>query len=73
MQTVITIPGIHCPSCATLIKDISSEFPAITSVKVDLESKNVTLEHDEAFEKDAWKKEIEELGDAYKVSDSPAA
>jgi hypothetical protein len=29
MQTHVSIPGIHCASCAALIKDVSSEFSSI--------------------------------------------
>ena len=34
---------------------------------IDLESKKVTLDHDEHFDLGAWTKEIEALGDEYKV------
>jgi len=67
MQTIISIPGIHCASCAALIKDVSSDFPAITSVNVDSDTKNVTLDHDENFDKQKWSEEIEALGDTYKI------
>lgn len=67
MQTTVTIPGIHCASCAALIKDVSSEFPEIKNVSVDLEGKKVVLEHDDAFNLGKWKQEIETLGDTYKV------
>ena len=67
MQTTVSIPGMHCASCAALIKDVSSEFPAIKKVNVDLQSKQVTLEHEEGFELHTWSAEIETLGDAYKV------
>lgn len=67
MQTIVSIPGMHCASCAALIQDVSSEFPAIASVDVDLESKRVTVEHSDAFDLATWKEEIGALGDAYKV------
>lgn len=65
--THVVIPGIHCPSCTAIIEDISSEFPAITKVDVDLEKKTVILEHSEDFDLAAWKQEIEALGETYKV------
>lgn len=68
MQTTFSIPGIHCASCAALIKDVSSEFPAIKSVNVDVDTKQVTLDHDESFDKQKWTAEIESLGDTYKIS-----
>ncbi len=71
MQTTVSIPGIHCTSCAALIRDVSSEFPSIKHVDVDLASKNVTIDHDEHFDMEKWTEEIESLDDKYKVQ--PAA
>lgn len=70
MPTTISIPGIHCASCVSLIKDVSAEFPAITKIDVDLTKKRVTIEHGDNFDFAKWKEEIESLGDAYKVLDS---
>lgn len=71
MQTTVSIPGIHCASCAALIKDVSSEFPSIQKADVDITTKNVTLEHGEDFDLAKWTAEIEALGDSYKVLSSP--
>ena len=68
--TTVQIPGIHCASCAALIKDVSSEFTAIKSVNVDLASKKVTIEHGEDFDVRKWTMEIEGLGGTYKVHTS---
>ncbi len=67
MQTTVSIPGIHCASCAALIKDVSSEFPAIKNVGVDIDTKKVTLDYDEGFDIQKWTKEIEALDEKYKV------
>ena len=67
MQTQVSIPGIHCASCAALIKDVSSEFPAIKNIDVDIETKKVTLDHDESFDQQKWMEEIEALDEKYKV------
>lgn len=67
MNTTVSIPGIHCPSCAALIKDVSSEFPSIKNVDVDIDTKKVTLDHDESFDKQKWQEEIEALDEKYKV------
>lgn len=67
MQTTVSIPGIHCSSCAALIKDVSSEFPSIKNVDVDVDTKKVTLEHDESFDQQKWTEEIEALDEKYKV------
>lgn len=65
--TTVQIPGIHCASCISLIKDVSSEFPQIQKVDVDVDTKKVTIEHGDDFDLSQWKEEIESLGDAYKV------
>ncbi len=65
--TIVSIPGIHCDACSTLIKDVSSEFPAVQRVDVDTISKQVSLKHSEDFDKGKWVAAIEELGDTYKV------
>ncbi len=67
MQTVVSIPGMHCASCAALIKDVSSEFPSIKNINVDIETKKVTLEHDENFDRRKWTEEIEALDPTYKI------
>lgn len=67
MKTIVQIPGMHCHACATLVTQISYEFPSVKKVEVDLETKKVTLEHDDAFDVAWWTKEIEALGDEYKV------
>lgn len=68
MKTTVSIPGMHCDSCATLIKDVSSEFPAIRNVQVDLGSKQVALEYEEGLDLKKWTEDIESLGEKYKVS-----
>ena len=73
MQTTVSIPGIHCDACSTLIKDVSSDFPEIESVEVDTNSKQVTVKHNDDFPKDRWVAAIEELGDTYKVQPSSAS
>ncbi|MBI2117623.1 heavy-metal-associated domain-containing protein [Candidatus Peregrinibacteria bacterium] len=70
MKTVASIPGMHCPSCVAMIREISGEFPAIQTVDVDLATKKVTLTHTDAFDIQKWKREIEALGESYKVASS---
>jgi copper chaperone CopZ len=67
MITTVSIPGIHCPSCAALIKDVSNEFPSIKNITVDVDTKNVTLDHDESFDMQKWSEEIEALDPKYAV------
>jgi copper chaperone CopZ len=67
MLTTVSIPGIHCASCAALIKDISGEFPSIMHIDVDTDTKKVAIDHDESFDMQKWMIEIEALGDTYKI------
>ena len=67
MQTTVSIPGIHCASCAALIKDVSSEFPAIQNIHVDIDTKMVTLDYDDTFDIQKWTEEIEALDPKYKI------
>lgn len=67
MKTTVSIPGIHCSGCAALIKDVSSEFRAITNADVNLDTKIVTLDHDGNFDMQKWSQEIEGLDAKYKI------
>lgn len=67
MKTTVSIPGMHCHSCVTLVTEVSEESAGVQSVTVDLNSKEVTLDHDDSFDLAAWTQEIESLGDDYKV------
>ena len=67
MQTTVSIPGIHCASCAALIKDVSSEFPSIKTVDVDVDTKKVILDHNDTFDMQKWTEEIEALDPKYKI------
>lgn len=71
MKTTVVIPGIHCASCEALIKDVSGDSPAITSVAVNLETKRVELEHGEDFDLSRWIEEVQLLGDKYIVHPVP--
>lgn len=66
-STTVSIPGIHCASCVSLIKDISAEFPAITTIDVDFASKRIAIKHADGFDFAKWRQEIEALGNTYKV------
>lgn len=68
MQTTITIPGLHCASCISLIKDVSTDFPQIQKVDVDVDTKKVTIEHGDDFDLSRWTQAIESLGDSYRVT-----
>jgi copper chaperone CopZ len=67
MKTTVSIPGIHCEACSVLIKDVSSEFTSIKNVDVDIDTKKVTIDHEEDFDLQRWKSEIESLDQKYAV------
>ena len=67
MQTTFVVPGMHCNSCVSLIKDVSGDFPSIRKVDINLETKRVVVDHANNFDKDLWTKEVESLGETYKV------
>lgn len=69
--TKVSIPGIHCGSCAKLIKDVSTEYPQITKADVDLNTKTVTLDHEIDFDLAKWSGEIESLDEKYKIHPLP--
>ncbi len=71
MLTIVSIPGIHCSGCASLIKDVTADFASIESVDIDLNTKRVTLDHDEGFDLQAWQEEIEALDPKYKIHPVP--
>ena len=66
-STKVSIPGIHCEGCSRLIQDVSNDLPGVSAVSVDLESKQVTIDHDDGFDFQLWKKEIESLNEEYNV------
>ena len=67
MKTIVSLPGIHCEGCANLIKDVSTDFPEITKIDVDLASKKVALEYEDTFDLASWSAAVEELGETYRV------
>lgn len=67
MKITVSIPGMHCSSCAALVKDVSGEFPAIKNINIDMGTKRVELDHAENFDMASWTKEVESLGEKYKI------
>lgn len=63
MQTTLVIKGTHCNSCKALIEDVCSEINGIRSCNVDFSTGETAIEHDESFDWQAFKKEIENLGE----------
>ena len=67
MITKIKISGMHCKSCANLIKNVCLDVKGIKSCSVDFETGEGEVEHDVSADWDGLKKEIEKLGQEYKI------
>lgn len=66
-KTIIHIKGLHCAACKTLIEDVCSEINGVHSTDVNSKTGETVVEHDENFDLENLKKEIESLGD-YQVN-----
>ena len=66
-STAIAIAGMHCASCKTLIEEVAMETPGVRACAVDLEKGTGVIEHDAAFDYDAFVREIGALG-PYRVT-----
>jgi len=64
--TVIKIKGTHCNSCKLLIEDVSKDINGVELCKVDFATGKTIIEHNEDFDLELFKKEIEGLGQ-YKI------
>lgn len=67
MQTLLSIQGMHCASCKTLIEDVIRETPHVTSCDVDFQTGRAVIEHDAPLDIGHLTKEIASLGD-YRVT-----
>lgn len=47
------VPAIHCDGCANSIKRSLGKLPGVTDVTVDVKTKSVTVQYNEATVKDA--------------------
>ena len=60
--TTINIKGTHCNSCKLLIEDVCKEVKGAQSCNVNFQTGDTVVEHDESFDWQAFKKEVEDLG-----------
>ncbi len=67
MQMTVSMPGIHCKACETLIRDVSTEFPQITGLSFDLSKKQVQIVYNEGFDFSRWSTAVGELGPDYQA------
>ena len=66
MKKIIIIKGTHCPSCKALIEDVCRDIKGIKSCNVEYKTGKTEIEHEDKFDFNLVKKEIESLG-KYKV------
>jgi copper chaperone CopZ len=62
MQTTLIIKGTHCKSCKILIEDVCKEIKGAKACTVNFENGETNIKHDESFDWQAFKKEVEGLG-----------
>ena len=61
-KTTITVKGTHCPACKALIEDVCKDIKGVKSCNVDYKTGKTEIEHDNEFDIDFFKTEIEILG-----------
>lgn len=66
MKTIFIIQGTRCNSCKLLIEDVCREIKGAKSCTVNFQTGETVVEHDESFDWNAFKSEVEALGN-YKV------
>ena len=62
MKTTLTIKGMHCISCKSVIEDACKDISGVKACTVDFKSWKTVVEHDNTVTFDQLKKEIESLG-----------
>ena len=68
MKKILTVKGTHCTSCKELIEEVCREMPGVNSATVDFKTGKTVIEHEKPLYMKKLKKEIEALGDSYKVA-----
>lgn len=62
MKTIVTIKGMHCPSCKLLLEDVCGEVPNVQSCNVDYVNGQAEIEHTEQLDFGLLKSKIEGIG-----------
>ena len=63
MKTTITIKGIHCAACKSLIEDVGKDIPGVAACTVDFKTGETVIEYEHMPDWGKFKAEIEQLGD----------
>ena len=61
-STTITINGMHCESCATLLTEVLEEVPGVSEAAVSYPSKTATVKHSESVSEKQLREAIEAEG-----------
>ncbi len=61
-QTTVTAPEIVCGGCATAIKNAFGRVEGVSSVEVDVEKKQVSVEHESAIKREDIVKVLDDAG-----------
>lgn len=69
MNITLTIKGTHCNACKLLIEDVCSDRGA-KSCNVNFQTGETTIEYEENFDLQGFKREVEALGQ-YQVEINP--
>ena len=62
MKTQFKVTGMTCESCKSIIEDIAKDFPEVKKCEVNLASGSGWIEHQDNFEVEKFKAEINSLG-----------
>lgn len=62
METVLKVEGMSCEHCKAAVTNGLKEVAGVTAVEVNLEKKEVAVQHNEVVTVDAIKEAIEDQG-----------
>jgi len=67
---MLTITGMHCASCKTLLEDIGADTKGVSAAVADVEEGTLTVTHGDTVDWSALAEEIEADG-IYRVTNIP--
>ena len=60
-KTSLHISGMHCASCAVLIRKSLEEVPGVHSANVNYANEQALIEHDETCQVESFSKAVEKV------------
>jgi copper chaperone CopZ len=61
-QTMVTAPDIVCGGCANAIKNVFGKVSGVSNVEVDVETKQVKVDHESAVSREDIVKVLDDAG-----------